>query len=596
MSVESNGTPLGSVTVYLFTESGSYLGINQVTDLDGTTTFTNLPEGTYKFRADYQSSHYWATSTVTSHQNNLVALDTGGGSLTMTVFAGNSTILDGVNTYLFTDTGSYLGETAQTDSQGIVSYDVADGSYKIRVDYLGYQYWSEVVTVPETVTGSVTINHLDSVITVIADQGTVQENLEGIRCYLFTAGGSYTGIAIDTDSSGRAIFNVPPGEYKVRADYLGQQHWSTEFNQTSADITILHGELSLHVTDQYTDLEGARVYLFTDSGSYLNQSELTDALGEASFIIPEGSYKVRVDVDGTQHWSETINIIGYQLNQVSIELSELTATNNPRPVRYDGQPPVYYPLLAAFGDVDRLFAQPVVGEPRTYYFISDHLGTGQLLVNDTQVVVWQGENTPFGETTVVVDQVGNSFRFPGQYYDAETGLYYTWNRYYDPQTGRFISADPIGLYGGLNLYAYVNANPINYIDPDGLNPVAGAISGIAIGGPVGGVIGFGLGLYAGQQIWDHWFANDAGVVDDPLATQEHDEYKRRYAEPPPPDLDECEKLRWRLKREERLLQDRLNWDAKWKTGAHDRANKQTRRAIQRLKNQLKRKRCDDPCR
>lgn len=195
---------------------------------------------------------------------------------------------------------------------------------------------------------------------------------------------------------------------------------------------------------------------------------LTNALGEASFIIPEGSYKVRVDVDGTQHWSDTINIIGYQLNQVGIELSELTAANNPRPVRYDGQPPVYYPLLAAFGDVDRLFVQPIVGEPRTYYFVSDHLGTGQLLVNDAQVVVWQGENTPFGETTVVVDQVGNNFRFPGQYYDTETGLHYNWHRYYDSSTGRYISADPIGLQGGINLYGYANQNPVMFIDPMGL--------------------------------------------------------------------------------------------------------------------------------
>ncbi|CAB1074023.1 Rhs-family protein [Olavius algarvensis Delta 1 endosymbiont] len=58
--------------------------------------------------------------------------------------------------------------------------------------------------------------------------------------------------------------------------------------------------------------------------------------------------------------------------------------------------------------------------------------------------------------------------YSGQYYDEETGLHYNYHRYYDPKTGRYLTPDPIGLEGGINLYPYVENDPINWIDPYGL--------------------------------------------------------------------------------------------------------------------------------
>ena len=66
--------------------------------------------------------------------------------------------------------------------------------------------------------------------------------------------------------------------------------------------------------------------------------------------------------------------------------------------------------------------------PGLYYYLNDHLGTPQQLVDSQGTVVWQSASLPFGEAQLRVGTVQNNLRFPGQYYDAETGLHYNWNR------------------------------------------------------------------------------------------------------------------------------------------------------------------------
>jgi len=110
----------------------------------------------------------------------------------------------------------------------------------------------------------------------------------------------------------------------------------------------------------------------------------------------------------------------------------------------------------------------IVDNEQLYYVHNDHLGTPQAITDQNQKIVWQAVYDPFGKATIITETLENNIRFPGQYFDKETGLHYNYYRYYDPTTGRYITSDPIGLKGGLNTYAYVENNPLIYIDPQGL--------------------------------------------------------------------------------------------------------------------------------
>lgn len=105
---------------------------------------------------------------------------------------------------------------------------------------------------------------------------------------------------------------------------------------------------------------------------------------------------------------------------------------------------------------------------KLYFYHPDHLGTPQMMTDETGKAVWKADYMPFGQVNMEVDAVEDQFRYAGQYYDNETGLHYNYFRYYDPKTGRYLTPDPIGLKGGVNLYTYVLNDPINFFDPDGL--------------------------------------------------------------------------------------------------------------------------------
>lgn len=139
------------------------------------------------------------------------------------------------------------------------------------------------------------------------------------------------------------------------------------------------------------------------------------------------------------------------------------------------------------------------GATQVYFIQTDQLNTPRVVTDFNNNVVWRWDtNEPFGNSVPNENPTGQgsftfNFRFPGQYFDKETGLFHNGFRDYDPANGgRYIQSDPIGLLGGINTYAYVANQPTQYVDPDGLQmalPIGGGaavVGGAAAGSKNGG--------------------------------------------------------------------------------------------------------------
>jgi len=246
-----------------------------------------------------------------------VGLAAGGGLLQVTVQKSPQNPMEGIPVYLFDETGSYLGLNQVTDSAGMVGFNLSDGTYKVRADYLGYQFWSDDTLVTVDTDISLTIPHQDVTITVEGDyQGA--DPLEGVPVYLFTSDGTYQSQNQATDASGQVVFNLPQQPYKVRADYMARQYWSNEFTWQDAAVTVPMADAEIQVTGSGLPLEGVNVYVFSASGTYLSLADATDASGTATFRLPAGAYKFRADYQSSQYWSAEETLTAGQVNPVNI--------------------------------------------------------------------------------------------------------------------------------------------------------------------------------------------------------------------------------------------------------------------------------------
>lgn len=235
------------------------------------------------------------------------------------------------------------------------------------------------------------------------------------------------------------------------------------------------------------------------AGSYHISAQVTDNLGNIGSTAPVAVIVTDKSVNlvanpafATAPASVTLDV-GSNIAEGSVTKVEIlngdtviaTLTAAPFSFVWDGVPVGSYVLRARL--TDNLGAVIVSGNipvsittdsTKIYDIHVDHLGTPRMVTDATGNNVWEWVSTPFGETapnqnpgnTGAANDFELNLRFPGQVADRETGVYYNYFRDYDPQTGRYLQSDLIGLAGGINLFAYAAGNPVTGFDPFGLAP------------------------------------------------------------------------------------------------------------------------------
>jgi RHS repeat-associated protein len=209
----------------------------------------------------------------------------------------------------------------------------------------------------------------------------------------------------------------------------------------------------------------------------------------------------------------------------------------------------------------RFFSQGEQQSGTNYYYTRDHLGSVREMCSSTGSIVARYGYDPYGRTTLVSGSNLATFQYTGDYAHQASGLSLTYFRAYDPNTGRWLSRDPLEEEAGINLYDYVGDNPDDLVDPFGLQ-------GLLVIPEAEGIIDFEAWLAARQAAIKatQMAATAAAAAATAAAVEKETErraYKARCDQKPPPGLCPCDLWRWLIQRNADCKQMRNNFTKKW---------------------------------
>jgi CSLREA domain-containing protein len=305
---DTDGVAQAGLSVYAFNGT-TYTGYNKVSDANGQAVFT-LPQGSYRFRVDKNGTQFWSdtanhcTIPGCSMVNVTVTVP-----VTVSVADTDGVAQAGLSVYAFNGT-TYTGYNKVSDANGQAVFTLPQGGYRFRVDKNGTQFWSDT-TNHCTIPGCTTVNVAVTVPVTVSVADTDGVAQAGLSVYAFN-GTTYTGYNKVSDVNGQAVFTLPQGRYRFRVDKNGTQFWSDTANHcTIPGCTTANVAVTVPVTVSVADTDkvaqaGLSVYAF-NGATYTGYSKVTDTNGQAVFTLPQGGYRFRVDKNGTQFWSDSVN-------------------------------------------------------------------------------------------------------------------------------------------------------------------------------------------------------------------------------------------------------------------------------------------------